>query len=174
MKSVILETARETWGKKLEAIKPWMTQEILDLINKRNKLDKLSYSQIYKNLKREIRRKCREAKDRKIMEECDYMQALEESNNNRELYQRIKKFNKKPRIQSNNKLLSRGDIIIAQRDQAKRWKEYIEEIYKGEKVQEADEDDGLKEERIAREEIMKAMNSLRSNTARVIASTAPS
>ena len=41
-------------------------------------------------------------------------------------------------------------------------------------MQEADEDDGLKEERIGREEIMKAMNSLRSNTARVIASTAPS
>ena len=129
VKSAILETARETLGrKKLEARKTWMTEEILDLIDKRNKLDKLSNSQIYKNLKSEIQRKCREAKDRKIMEECDYMQALEESNNTRELYQRIKRFNNKPRSQSNKKLLSReGDILIAQRDQAKRWKEYIDE-----------------------------------------------
>ena len=167
VKSAILETARETLGKKkLEARKPWMTEEILDLIDKRDKLDKLSNSQIYRNLKSEIERKCREAKDRKIMEECDYMQALEESNNTRELYQRIKKFNNKPRIQSNKKLLSReGDIIIAQRDQAKRWKEYIEEMYKGEKVQEADEDERLKEETISREEVMGAMNSLRNNKA---------
>ena len=107
--------------KKLEARKRWMTEEILDLIDKRNKFDKLSNSQIYKNLKSEIQRKCREAKDRKIMEECDYMQALEESNKTRELYQRIKMFNNKPRIQSNKKLLSRkGDVIITQRDQAKR------------------------------------------------------
>ena len=35
----------------------------------------------------------------------------------------------------------------------------------GEKVQEADEDEGLKEERISRKEIMKAMNSLRNNKA---------
>ena len=116
MKSAILETARETLGKrKLEARKSCMTEEILDLIDKRNKLDKLSNSQIYQNLKSEIQRKCREAKDRKIMEECDYMQALEESNNTREPYQRIKKFDNKTRIQSNKKLLSReGDILIAQ------------------------------------------------------------
>ena len=101
---------------KLEVRKPWMAENILDLIDKRNKLDKLPNSQIYKNVKREIQRKCREAKDRKIMEECDFMQAQEESNNTRELYQRIKKFNNKPRIQSNKRLLSReGDIIIAQR-----------------------------------------------------------
>ena len=93
-----------------------MAEEVLDLLDKRNKLDKLPNSQIYKNLKREIQRKYREAKDRKSMEECDFMQVLEESNNTRELYQRIKKFNNKPRIQSNKKLLSReGDIIIAQR-----------------------------------------------------------
>ena len=134
MKSAILETARGTLGKKkLEARKPWMTGEILNLIDKRDKLDKLSNSQIYKNLKCEIQRQCREVKDRKIMEECDYMQALEQSNNTRELYQRIKKLNNKPRIQSNKKLLSReGGIIIAQRDQAKRWKKYIEEMDKGE------------------------------------------
>ena len=55
VKSAILETARETLGKKkLEARKTWMTEEILDLIDKRNKLDKLSNSQIYKNLKSEI------------------------------------------------------------------------------------------------------------------------
>ena len=50
-----------------------MTEEILDLMGKRNKLDKLSSLQIYNNLKREIQRKCRAAKDRKITEECDYM-----------------------------------------------------------------------------------------------------
>ena len=67
VKSAILETARETLGKKkLEARKPWMTEEILDLIDKRDKLDKLSNSQIYKNLKSEIQRKCREAKDKKL------------------------------------------------------------------------------------------------------------
>ena len=39
-------------------------------------------------------------------------------------------------------------------------------MYKGDKVQEADEDESLKEERLSREEIMKAMNSLRNNKAR--------
>ena len=38
-------------------------------------------------------------------------------------------------------------------------------MYKGHKVQEVDEDESLKEERISREEIMKAMNSLRNNKA---------
>ena len=38
-------------------------------------------------------------------------------------------------------------------------------MYKGEKVQEADEDESLQEEIISREEIMKGMNSLRNNKA---------
>ena len=38
-------------------------------------------------------------------------------------------------------------------------------MYKGDKVQDADEDESLKEERISREEIMKAMNSMKSNKA---------
>ena len=94
VKSAILETAEKTLGKKkLEARKPWMKEEILKLIDKQNKLYKLSPSHTYKNLKGEIQYKCREAKDRKMKEECAYIQALEESNNTRELYQRIKKFN---------------------------------------------------------------------------------
>ena len=40
------------------------------------------------------------------------MQALEESNNTRELYQRIKKRNNKSRIQSNKKLLLREKIFL--------------------------------------------------------------
>ena len=87
VKSAILETAGKTLGKKkLEARKPWMTEEILKLVDKQNKLYKLSPSHTYKNLKGEIQNKCREAKDRKMKEECDYIQALEESNNTRELY----------------------------------------------------------------------------------------
>ena len=39
-------------------------------------------------------------------------------------------------------------------------------MYKGEKVQEDDEDESLKEEGISREERMKAMNSLRKNGSR--------
>ena len=101
-----------------------MTKKILDLIEKRNKLEKMSSLQEYKDLKKEIQRKCREAKGRIILEECEYIQKLEESNNSRELYQRIRKLNNKQRVQSNEKLLSKeGEVISAPEDQAKRWKQ---------------------------------------------------
>ena len=167
LKALILKTAEETLGKKKsEKRKPWMTKEILDLIEKRNKLEKMSSLQEYKDLKKEIQRKCREAKDRIILEECKYIQKLEESNNSRELYQRIRKLNNKQRVQSNKKLLSKeGEVISAPEDQAKRWKQYIEEMYKGEKVNEADGNETLNEEPISKKEIIEAIKSLKNNKA---------
>ena len=125
LKALILKTAEETLGKKKsEKRKPWMTKEILDLIEKRNKLETMSSLQEYQDLKKEIQIKCRETKDRIILEECEYIQELEESNNIRELYQRIGKLNNKQRVQSNKKLLSKeGEVISAPEDQAKRWKQ---------------------------------------------------
>ena len=45
-------------------------------------------------------------------------------------------------------------MISVPEDQAKRWKQYIEEMYKGEKVNEADGNETLNEEPISKKEII--------------------
>ena len=56
-------------------------------------------------------------------------------------------------------------MISAPEDQAKRWKQYIEEMYKGEKVNEADGNETLNEEPISKKEIIEAIKSLKNNKA---------
>ena len=82
------------------------------------------------------------------------------------MYQKIKKLNKKPRSQSNKNLLSKnGNILRTDIEQVKRWKEYIEEMYNGDRVLKMEEKETLEEEEIGREEIIKALKSLRNNKA---------
>ena len=56
-------------------------------------------------------------------------------------------------------------MISAPEDQAKRWKQYIKEMYKGEKVNEADGNETLNEEPISKNEIIEAIKSLKNNKA---------
>lgn len=63
MKINIHTTCDKVIGKNiLEPKKPWMNQQILELINKRNKLRKVDYAR-YKQIKNEITNECRKAKD---------------------------------------------------------------------------------------------------------------
>ena len=167
IKTGVLEAAKETLGsKKSEAKKTWMTEEILHLIVERDKLKKQSNLQRYRELKTEIQRKCREEKDKLIKVECENIEDLEIRNNSKELRQRIKKLNNRPRIQSNKSLLSKnGTILRTDIEQVKRWKEYIEEMYNGDRVLKMEEKETLEEEEIGREEIIKAIKSLRNNKA---------
>ena len=122
--------------------------------------------QRYRELKAEIQRKCREEKDKQIKIECENIEALEIRNNTKELYQRIKKLNNKPRIQSKKNLLSKDSTILrTDIEQVKRWKEYIVEMYNGDRVLQMEEEETLEEEEIGREDIIKAMKSLRNNKA---------
>lgn len=65
IKMGIIEATNEVLGKrKLEPRKPWMTEEILNLIQERNKFRKENNMDDYKRIKNHITTKCREEKEK--------------------------------------------------------------------------------------------------------------
>ena len=167
IKKAILETAkRDLTRERRPAKKVWMNDEILSLIEKRDRLKKMSSSQQYKALKRDIQQKCRQEKLKLVKEECERLKELSRANNSREIYKIIKRMNSTPRMNFKSQIMSKaGETLTTIKEQAARWKEYIEEMYSGERIS-ADESEGIEEEEeLTEEEFLRAIESLRNNKA---------
>lgn len=132
-----------TWSYPTRSRKPWMTKEILDMIVTRNKLRTKDYTE-YKKVKNEVTTKCREAKEKWLEENIKEIEADILVNNTSKAYNKVKNFEYKPKTRSNIVRDKDGKILFENNKVAERWKEYMEDLYRGEEIE--DEEDYIESE----------------------------
>ena len=113
-----------------EGRKPWMTQEILDLMEDRRKLKSVN-DQGYRETNKVIRRKIREAKEKWLSEKCEEIEDLERKHDSFNVHKKVKELaGTQRKWQASFIRSSDGKIIIGIEEKLNRWKEYIETIFK--------------------------------------------
>ncbi|KAI5739387.1 hypothetical protein M8J77_018683 [Diaphorina citri] len=144
IKQNIIKATDKIIGKdKLVARKPWMTQEILNLILERNKLRNKDQEK-YKQKKNEITTKCRLAKEEWLEHNIKDIELDLLQNNTGKAYNKVKKLQHKSKTSSNIVRDNNGKILFENDKVADRWKEYLEELYEG--VEIGNEEDYIEKE----------------------------
>lgn len=138
LKGVISKAADEKVGRKTRTIrKPWITEEILELIDERRK-HKNSTDEggrvEYRRLKNEVDRKCKEAKERWLHNKCKTVELCMAKGKVDAAYRKVKEITMDKKSMCMNIKSSDGKPILGKAEKAERWKEHIEEVYKGEKL----------------------------------------
>ncbi|CAI6343800.1 unnamed protein product [Macrosiphum euphorbiae] len=112
IKQILKNKAEEVLGsREKEARKPWITEEIIELINERRKYknqNNIDSQQNYKHIRNIIQRKAKEAKKKGLDNQCT---EVEERMNRNALKSKT------------------GEILITAEQKVNRWKEYLEELY---------------------------------------------
>lgn len=139
IKTILKELSDKVLGKhKFEPRKPWMTQNILEMINERNGLRKEDYEK-YKQLKNKITEECRKAKNIWLEENCKEIEYCLRKNNTDRAYTKVKSLQPTTRTRSNIVKNKEGKLLFENEQVSDRWKEYMEELYEGEEVSNNDE-----------------------------------
>lgn len=108
--------------------KGWMTEEILNLMEER-RLVKNRDNVKYKQLNRDIRRKCIEAKERWFDRECRDMEERMHTSPN-EIYDKVKKLSGKMSSMRSGCIRSEdGSMLTESHDITCRWERYIKELF---------------------------------------------
>lgn len=109
-----------------------MTQEILHLMEERRK--NKNNKSVYMSLKKQIRKKCREEKEKWVNQKCAEIENLEQKHDNFNLYKKIKEFTHTDRKRIPKKLLDdHGRLITDEEEELKVWNSYIKELFNDER-----------------------------------------
>jgi len=104
-----------------------MTDEILELMDARRKEKN---KEKIRDMTRQIRQKCREAKTREVENICDRIHDLEKRNETRKMYLMTKRLAPKSNMKSANCVLAKnGKHLTKEKERKQRWKEYMEELH---------------------------------------------
>ena len=106
-----------------QAKKEWMTEEILELMKQR-KEQKIKSEAQYQKLEKEIRNKCREAKERWYNKQCEETEELEKGYKMNKMHAKIKDLtNKKHNVKTGSGCIKDKDgNLLCERDEiARRW-----------------------------------------------------
>lgn len=135
LKDIILQSAEKNIPKKrAEKKKPWITNEILELIDERRKWKNVQTDdgkRKYRQLNNKLRRECNKAKIEYWKEQCKDIEELERKGRIDQMYEKVRAltggFKAKMKItaikDNNGKLLTEETQVL------NRWKEYVEELY---------------------------------------------
>ena len=111
----------------------WMTDEILELMNERRKYKTTDHIQ-YKTLNKDIRRKCREAREMWMSDKCKEIEILQEKHDSFNLHKKVKELSGLQRKRYGQILRNdNNEIILGVEDKLKRWKEYTESLFKADR-----------------------------------------
>jgi hypothetical protein len=147
-----------------------MNQTILDSIKVRNPLRETDY---YKKIKNKVTTECRITKDKWLEVNCKEIETNLKRNNTDKTYNKVKCINYTPKTRSHVVKDKSRKILFKNEKVAEGWKEYMEELYKGDEIE--DEETYIKSEKdvnmnklgppITREELYKALINLRNKKA---------
>ena len=138
------DTAGERWGALAEAIekglkeavpktkrrkrKSWMTEEILDMMDKRRQVKGRDEEQ-YTILNREIHKECNKKKEHWVDGECEEVERLSRRNHNAK-YDKIKELTHKRKWKTNTAVKNKdGTLAMEMETVLKRWSEYIKDLF---------------------------------------------
>ena len=122
----------------------WMNADILQKMEERRLCKIREDVRQYKRLNQEIRRMCREAKDRYYEDKCKEIEMLDIVHSQL-LYQKIKDIRPKGSRALQTIKSKQGQKLIEKEEVLDRWAEYVEDLYKDENRGEADVDDSSDE-----------------------------
>jgi len=112
--------------KEKETKQPWMTEEILEMMKTRKQTKGTTR---YKEIDKEIKKKCVEAKEEWLNQKCAKIEELSKENNLAPMYEEIKKFTKTNTATSGCIKDKSGNILFETEEICRRWTEYVEELF---------------------------------------------
>ena len=135
LKDIILKSAEKNIPKKrANQKKPWITNEILELIDERRKwknVQTVEGKRKYRQLNNKLRRECNKAKINYWKEQCTDIEELERKGRIDQMYEKVRAltggFKSKMRITAIKD--TNGKLLTDEMQVLNRWKEYVEELY---------------------------------------------
>ncbi|KAI8486085.1 hypothetical protein Bbelb_361850 [Branchiostoma belcheri] len=136
IKETLLTTAEEVLGKRRRKIKPWVTDDVLNLCDKRRELRQHKYKSqelaaAYQQANRAVRSKMREVKEKWIEEQCEEIEHGMQRGNSRKAYETLKILTNTQQSSSKPTVIedSDGNLLTDSSAVLNRWTEYCEELY---------------------------------------------
>ena len=112
--------------------KMWMTEDILEMMKERR--EKKGTSE-YKQIDKMIKKRCKEHKEEWYNPLCTEVEDLEKSHKMREMHKKVKEITDRKRgIKTSSGCIKdrNGCVLLDKKEVAKRWVEYIKELYEDE------------------------------------------
>ena len=142
-----------------------MTEEILRMMRRRQAIPQRN-SDEYKQLHREIRKKCREAKEEWLKNECAEIEKGNETDS-KAMHKRIKDLTGAKTCSSSGCIRSKDGTIITEKDDIlERWTEYIEELFRDNRGGKPEIRKNIDGPKILQSEIRAAVSRMKGNKAR--------
>ena len=86
-------------------------------------------SEVYKDIHKEIKRECRQAKENYLNTKCKDIED-DKRHNSREMYRKVREINKKRSHKWGGTIENKnGRILFEAEEVRERWAEYVEELY---------------------------------------------
>lgn len=130
----IIKGTEKVLGKKINKNKkPWITAEIINLMDQRRKYKNISTEQgqqKYRQLRNRIQRECKKAKEDFMTNKCAEIQRDITEGRSDKAYRNIKSMFRTTKPKNHGIMNKNGEIITENKGIVKRWKEYLEELYK--------------------------------------------
>lgn len=160
VKEVILDTAKESLvPTAAEKSKEWITDEILNLMTQR-RLVKHTNPLKYKEIHKEIGRKCIEAKDQWINNKCTEIETLQAKHDTFNMYKKINDLMGLKRKPNGNTLLDKdNNYAMNIEDRLRIWKDYIEDLFHDQRSNHINASTELIGPRITKDEVFYAIKS---------------
>src|SRR6218665_950640 len=130
-KKVLITTSEEIVGyKKKDRTKPWITEETLNLIDKKREAKQRDKNE-YREMKAKVQRELRKDKQKHLESICRKAELENQMENSRYIYKTIKTITRKFQPKLHCIQAENGEYITKPEDIAERWKEDCEELYNG-------------------------------------------
>ena len=105
-----------------------MTNDILEMMEERRKLKGQDETR-YEVLNKQVKKKCTEAKEAWLNEQCKEIEELSKRDSQK-MYDRVKLLTGKKRLRTGNAIKKKdGKIAMEEEEVLGRWKEYVEELF---------------------------------------------
>ena len=160
LQTAVEEACEELPKTKRRKKKPWMTENILNLMDDKRKVKNINEHR-YQEINKRIHKECLLAKEECMDENCTKVEQMAECNAE-EMYVDVNKtFYRKKRRNQNNTIMNKHGKMLMESDEVKAsWEEYIKELNDDTREQIVCETDNEGPE-ILKEEIRKAMENMK-------------
>ncbi|GFR86316.1 endonuclease-reverse transcriptase [Elysia marginata] len=134
LKEVLVSTAEEVLGRKRRTIQPWVTNEVLDLCDKRRELRKRKFGsnvamENYQLANKAVRKKMKKAKEKWIEDQCVSIEQGMSSGKLKQAFSTLKMLTKTFQPKVNLVADKEGRLLTDDEDIMQRWSEYCSDMY---------------------------------------------
>ena len=166
----ITEIATELLGKHRPKKKPWVTDDVLNLCDKRRELKKNKHKKDgirkYKDANIKVKEAMKKAMESWIDNQCVEIDSNIQKNNSRKAYQMVRELTNEKRGRSTTIQNKEGKCLTEEQDILERWTQYCSELYSYETtgdqtVLNVSQSTNTSNDSILREEVITAVKALK-------------